>query len=440
MTIEQRVAVLEEIFAKLRDYYILLYSGEEIDALLASAGVPIGITKEYDSVSAMNDDFSSTDVTRGQFVLILTTDTSSEDYGKVYLKGAANWVYVFTLTSLTAIKGPQGPAGKTGAKGADGADGKNFMVLGYYETLSALNAAVPSPGTGDTYGVGTEPPYAFYMYDPTISNWRYVGNLQGPAGPTGGEDNFVRYDAAQSLTNEQKAQARTNIGADTVQGAVRYDTTQTLADAQKKQARANIAAAPDGFGLGANGYPNPYTVVTGATIDALNESGLFWYEDADTPIYPDGYNSGTVGNLLHIHGDTNHTLAAHQIFYPYYPYGDAGALNISCMRMRTNAGEWQPWEWVNPPMTLGVEYRTTERYLGKPVYVKAVDCGSFVADKTVSWTDTLSEVIGIAGINISSFRMTFPDSYISGDKIVLRGSDQWGGNILARVKYTKTTD
>ena len=75
MTLEQRVAVLEEIFLKLRDYYMSTYSGEEIDALLASAGVPIGITKEYDSVSAMNSDFSGTDVTRGQFVLILPSDT-----------------------------------------------------------------------------------------------------------------------------------------------------------------------------------------------------------------------------------------------------------------------------------------------------------------------------------------------------------------------------
>lgn len=268
MTIEQRVAVLEEIFAKLRDYYILLYSGEEIDALLASAGVPIGITKEYDSVSAMNDDFSSTDVTRGQFVLILTTDTSSEDYGKVYLKGSANWVYVFTLTSLTAIKGPQGPAGKRGAKGADGADGKNFMVLGYYETLSALNAAVPSPGTGDTYGVGTEPPYAFYMYDPTISNWRYVGNLQGPAGPTGGEDNFVRYDAAQTLTDEQKAQARTNIGADTVQDAVLY-TPQNLSNVQQQQARKNIFAAP------ADKFPY-FAVPTGTAMEKTFEVPSVW--------------------------------------------------------------------------------------------------------------------------------------------------------------------
>lgn len=33
------------------------------------------------------------------------------------------------------------------------------------------------------------------------------------------------------------------------------------------------------------------------------------------------------------------------------------------------AGVWGEWEWLNPPMQLGVEYRTTERYLGKPVYV-----------------------------------------------------------------------
>ena len=33
-------------------------------------------------------------------------------------------------------------------------------------------------------------------------------------------------------------------------------------------------------------------------------------------------------------------------------------------------------EWINPPMSLGVEYRTTERYTGKPVYIKLVDFGS----------------------------------------------------------------
>ena len=40
-------------------------------------------------------------------------------------------------------------------------------------------------------------------------------------------------------------------------------------------------------------------------------------------------------------------------------------------------GEWQPWEWVNPPMMAGVEYRTTERWNGKAVYTKLIDFGAF---------------------------------------------------------------
>lgn len=35
-------------------------------------------------------------------------------------------------------------------------------------------------------------------------------------------------------------------------------------------------------------------------------------------------------------------------------------------------GTWQPCEWENPPMVAGVEYRTTERCDGKPVYRKLV--------------------------------------------------------------------
>lgn len=364
MTIEQRVAVLEEIFAKLQDYYMSGYSGEEIDALLASAGVPIGITKEYQSVAEMNQDFTGTDVQRGQFVLILPTDTSSEDYGKVYLKGSANWVYVFTLTSLTAIKGPQGPAGKTGAKGADGADGKNFMVLGYYETLSALNAAVPSPGTGDTYGVGTEPPYAFYMYDPTISNWRYVGNLQGPAGPTGGEDNFVRYDAAQSLT-----------------------------DAQKQQARGNIDAAPDGFGLGGSA-----TLLTSAdNLDALMKSGWFYYITSNAP-------QGTLPTALASYASLVHVSASgNTCMQEAYDPTDSTLHGTVLRRTVYGLGagaKIYPWEWVNPPMQLGVEYRTTERYFSKPVYCRLIDFGSLpnATTKMVYFNNNSSIIISAVGI------------------------------------------
>ena len=45
-------------------------------------------------------------------------------------------------------------------------------------------------------------------------------------------------------------------------------------------------------------------------------------------------------------------------------------------RMLKDNGKWQPVEWINPPMVLGTEYRTTERYLGRPVYCKTVDFGA----------------------------------------------------------------
>lgn len=61
---------------------------------------------------------------------------------------------------------------------------------------------------------------------------------------------FVRYDAAQTLTEAQKTQARNNIGAGTgggwTEGAVLYNQAQALTDDQKAQARANIGAGTGG--------------------------------------------------------------------------------------------------------------------------------------------------------------------------------------------------
>lgn len=78
----------------------------------------------------------------------------------------------------------------------------------------------------------------------------------------------IRYDAAQSLTDEQKAQARTNIGADTVQGAVLY-TPQNLSNVQQQQARENIYAAP------ADKFPY-FSVSTEATMEKTFEMPSPW--------------------------------------------------------------------------------------------------------------------------------------------------------------------
>lgn len=40
---------------------------------------------------------------------------------------------------------------------------------------------------------------------------------------------------------------------------------------------------------------------------------------------------------------------------------------------------WYEWEWDTPPMLSGIEYKTSERWLGKPVYTKNVDLGKLPA-------------------------------------------------------------
>ena len=426
MTLEQRVAVLEEIFAKLQDYYTSAYSGEEIDARLASAGVPIGITKEYKSVAEMNQDFTGTDVQRGQFVLILPDSTASADYGKVYLKGTANWVYAFTLTTLTSIKGPIGPPGKKGDQGNPGEAGSSFAILGYFDTLDALKAAVPNPKAGDVYGVGTAPPYNIYIWDSVHGQWVANGNLQGPEGkqgiqgpegkqgpegPVGGSSNFVRYDAAQELTDEQKAQARTNI-----------------------------YAAPDGFGLGGRIVYAPSNSDGASDANLIDATGFYL---ANANVEPGVW---------------------HYIFHMQYPSGSGDALQFGSpvndilyqFRKEIN-GVWQPWEWINPPMQPGIEYRTTERYLGKPVYCKVVDLGEGTNGKTVnvgttemihvecratygSWSLPMPELP--FGSTDKSLESTTAQAFYSNAKTVtiIKGSTCPAFTATAKIYYTKTTD
>lgn len=60
---------------------------------------------------------------------------------------------------------------------------------------------------------------------------------------------------------------------------------------------------------------------------------------------------------------------------------------VSHQRYRYD-GSWGPWTWETPLMKPGVEYRTTERWQGKPVYAKLVDFGHLpnTTEKRVAFT------------------------------------------------------
>ena len=107
-------------------------------------------------------------------------------------------------------------------------------------------------------------------------------------------------------------------------------------------------------------------------------------------------------------------------------------------------------EWITPPMQLGVEYRTTERYLGKPVYVKVVDCGKFPTPGTsklvahgisnctpITITAQMSNTntvpyIGYHTIGADAASITLAS--VSGV------SDLSAYNTVALMRYIKTTD
>ena len=59
---------------------------------------------------------------------------------------------------------------------------------------------------------------------------------------------------------------------------------------------------------------------------------------------------------------------------------------------------WTEWEWENPPLTTGKEYRTTERWNGHAVYVRGVSCGTLTAGRKVVEVPDLAKCIPISTI------------------------------------------
>lgn len=75
-------------------------------------------------------------------------------------------------------------------------------------------------------------------------------------------------------------------------------------------------------------------------------------------------------------------------------------------------GVWKPWSIENPPMALGVEYRTTELWEGKPVYIKRI---AYAADGFKS--ENISFPHDISGLDVC----------IAADAIWKRTNDTPGG-------------
>lgn len=144
---------------------------------------------------------------------------------------------------------------------------------------------------------------------------------------------------------------------------------------------AQIGAAPGGYGLGVYGATLP------AVLDVDSATNIGWYyinaSSANNPI--------GVGGVLRVES-VNGNAVVQTLFSGSYSTKYTALLQRDRLQ-----GVWQEWEWVNPPMVLATEYRTTERWNGKAVYTKLIDFGALPSNtsKAVGIGTTIDELVSL---------------------------------------------
>lgn len=115
--------------------------------------------------------------------------------------------------------------------------------------------------------------------------------------------------------------------------------------------------APAGYGLG--GYAK--TLDSTADINTIKSFGAYSWATPAPANAPSDY----MCMVPVFRNSTNGT----QYFQRDTP---DGAYEVCGKRVMAD-GVWGEFEWVNPPMVPGAEYRTTERWMGKAVYAKLIN-------------------------------------------------------------------
>ena len=154
--------------------------------------------------------------------------------------------------------------------------------------------------------------------------------------------------------------------------------------------------APTGYGLGQSAI----MISSGDNLNNYRMGG--WYQfTAGVANIPFNY-----GMMLVIHGN-DYNNQCFQYAFSRYP-----ANNMAIRQLFD--GEWGEWEWLNPPMAVNTEYRTTERMLGKPVYRKVI---SYTSEAMTSAGNSFSIPHGITGlgqlISVNAFTSGYTLPYSS---------------------------
>ena len=272
-------------------------------------------------------------------------------------------------TGPTGAQGPTGPIGETGPTGPVGPTGA-AGAAGPTGPTGAPGQTGPAGEAGPTGPTGpTGPGGQAGAVGPTGPTG--PAGAAGPTGPTGpaGENGVASFNGRTGAVMPQSGD---------------YNATQIPVSGEPEAetvAAALSNKAPAGFGFGdaiqeiattsAEESYETYCAKVDAVLDAMPDKTAKLVRAYPPAVYG---NAGTTISLLY-KGDANYAVLSN------IGSADVGLCGWRMFKLRypssSSPAVWMPFEWENPPMKIGVEYRTTERYDGKPVFVMAVNGGAF---------------------------------------------------------------
>jgi hypothetical protein len=196
-----------------------------------------------------------------------------------------------------------------------------------------------------------------------------------------------------------------------------------------------IGAAPAGYGLGAGGK----AIASGDDLNNYKVGGFYQFTSGVA-------NAPTNYGIMLVIPGTGYSNDTFQYVFSRYP------TNIMYLR-QLFSGTWGPWECINPPMTEGVEYRTTERYKGKPVYALLKNLGAMPNSTTKTIYDLANNVDNLVSADLTLdkgearhidnkftelrwYIGCYSNPYIE----ISSTNDKSGYTGFLRMKYTKSTD
>lgn len=212
---------------------------------------------------------------------------------------------------------------------------------------------------------------------------------------------------------------------------VAADVGTYLAMVAAANAVANAGVAPGGFGLG-----GVSTMLSSADdLDDITANGWYSWGSSSTPA-----NVPMAGGAKMLVVCYGASASAVQMYF-----------REDLQLVRRKDSTWYPWEWVNPPLVVGTEYRTTERYNRKPVYAKMLDFGALPNATTgtkahgITNLATVLECMPIektlSGGSPWLVRSGITEVYCSGTNAVIASTTNLSSySVYVMLKYTKTTD